>query len=429
MANPQDTGTFDRWITQRIYFRVGPPTTNFGTTGQFNSFITRRIHFPDYVEKLEVKVSGSITPSGALTKVVKKNLAGSITPDGALTKVAEKPLAGSITPSAADLVFLVKKNLAGSITPSGALTTKSVSILAEPVQTRDLMYIEQVKFTEPYGLQLTGGDDQRLDVFLAQRGLQTSDDLIDGLRQDFYTKDRDIVVSSGTTISSGGRDILSEFDSIYPPPGDVPIGGMIMWPRPLADLPVGWQECDGTNGTFDMRNRFIIGVGTNALGATGGQETVDVSHTHGPGSLSTDTDNHTHGPGTLDTDNDSHTHGPGTLATDNDSHTHTVGTYATGNTALSTLLTAGGVMAVGGATLVIISPSSHNHSITGASANDTHNHAVDTGVTANDTHDHAVNAGVTASDGHSHDVDAGVTASAGSATLDILPPFIAVFYA
>lgn len=34
-----------------------------------------------------------------------------------------------------------------------------------------LMYIEQVTFTEPYGYQLVGGDDERLGVYLAQRGL------------------------------------------------------------------------------------------------------------------------------------------------------------------------------------------------------------------------------------------------------------------
>lgn len=36
---------------------------------------------------------------------------------------------------------------------------------------RNLMYIEQITFTEPYGLQLVGGDDERLDIFLTQRGL------------------------------------------------------------------------------------------------------------------------------------------------------------------------------------------------------------------------------------------------------------------
>lgn len=36
---------------------------------------------------------------------------------------------------------------------------------------RDLMYIEQVRYTEPYTVELVGGDDQRLEVFLSRKGL------------------------------------------------------------------------------------------------------------------------------------------------------------------------------------------------------------------------------------------------------------------
>lgn len=39
------------------------------------------------------------------------------------------------------------------------------------ITARNIMYIEQVTFREPYGLQLVGGDDERLDIFLTQRGL------------------------------------------------------------------------------------------------------------------------------------------------------------------------------------------------------------------------------------------------------------------
>jgi len=39
------------------------------------------------------------------------------------------------------------------------------------VGEKDLMYIEQVTFTEPYNVTLIGDDDQRLSVYLAQRGL------------------------------------------------------------------------------------------------------------------------------------------------------------------------------------------------------------------------------------------------------------------
>jgi len=58
----------------------------------------------------------------------------------------------------------------------------------------------------------------------------------------------------------------------------VPKGAIIMWSGTLANIPSGWQLCDGTNGTPDLRQRFIIGVlsGQNP-GGTGGSWT----HIHG----------------------------------------------------------------------------------------------------------------------------------------------------
>lgn len=39
----------------------------------------------------------------------------------------------------------------------------------------------------------------------------------------------------------------------------VPVGGIIMWAGLDADIPAGWQLCDGSNGAPDLRNRFILG--------------------------------------------------------------------------------------------------------------------------------------------------------------------------
>jgi hypothetical protein len=53
-----------------------------------------------------------------------------------------------------------------------------------------------------------------------------------------------------------------------------PSGGIAMWSGSIASIPTGWRLCDGTNGTPDLRNRFIIGAGsTYAPGATGGSAT------------------------------------------------------------------------------------------------------------------------------------------------------------
>lgn len=43
--------------------------------------------------------------------------------------------------------------------------------------------------------------------------------------------------------------------------GNVPIGTIVMWSGSITEIPSGWQLCDGTNGSPDLRNRFIVGAG------------------------------------------------------------------------------------------------------------------------------------------------------------------------
>ena len=76
-------------------------------------------------------------------------------------------------------------------------------------------------------------------------------------------------------------------------------GIIVMWSGTINSIPSGWNLCDGTNGTPDLRDRFIVGVGsTYTVGATGGSSTVTLtsaqlpSHTH-TGSTN-NAGNHTH---------------------------------------------------------------------------------------------------------------------------------------
>ena len=60
--------------------------------------------------------------------------------------------------------------------------------------------------------------------------------------------------------------------------GAVPIGGIIMWRGTTP--PSGWQLCDGSNGTPDLRGRFVVCVGGSnnyAVGDTGGVDTVTLT--------------------------------------------------------------------------------------------------------------------------------------------------------
>ena len=67
----------------------------------------------------------------------------------------------------------------------------------------------------------------------------------------------------------------------------MPSGGIIMWSGSIASIPSGWLLCNGTSGTPDLRDRFVVGAGsTYAVGATGGAATHTLttdeipSHSH-----------------------------------------------------------------------------------------------------------------------------------------------------
>jgi hypothetical protein len=64
--------------------------------------------------------------------------------------------------------------------------------------------------------------------------------------------------------------------------GAIPSGVITMWFGSIASIPSGWYLCDGTNGTPNLRDRFVVGAGTTyAVDATGGSANATlVSHTH-----------------------------------------------------------------------------------------------------------------------------------------------------
>lgn len=98
-------------------------------------------------------------------------------------------------------------------------------------------------------------------------------------------------------IQSATATSIQTLDNLYPilqnaptSAPAIPSGGIILWSGSTGSVPSGWYLCDGTNGTPDLRNSFIVGAGnTYAVGATGGTaDAIVVSHTHTATSVVTD---------------------------------------------------------------------------------------------------------------------------------------------
>jgi len=58
----------------------------------------------------------------------------------------------------------------------------------------------------------------------------------------------------------------------------LPVGTILLWSGSIATIPNGFALCDGSNGTPDLRNRFIINAGdAYAVDETGGS-TSKIQH-------------------------------------------------------------------------------------------------------------------------------------------------------
>ena len=83
----------------------------------------------------------------------------------------------------------------------------------------------------------------------------------------------------------------------------VPIGGIVMWSGTIAEAEAltNWAICDGTNSTPDLRDKFVLGVGsstatsTASVDDTGGNNSITLTEGQMPSHNHNITDNgHSH---------------------------------------------------------------------------------------------------------------------------------------
>lgn len=106
----------------------------------------------------------------------------------------------------------------------------------------------------------------------------------------------------------------------------VPSGGIILWSGAKTAIPTGWYLCDGTNGTPNLQNKFVIGAGNSyAVGATGGATSVTLTESQLP--------SHSHSASSSFSGNAMAGHSHAIYVND-PGHNHQYKTYGLGNNGL-----------------------------------------------------------------------------------------------
>lgn len=141
-------------------------------------------------------------------------------------------------------------------------------------------------------------------------------------------------------------------------------GVIVMWSGSADNIPEGWALCDGTNGTPDLRDRFIVGAGREyAVGATGGAKEVTLTTAQMP--------KHSHTGSTNSAGAHTHT---GTTNTAG-AHTHSYTRYSRTERVSQITLTANALL--GTSTVNTSSAGAHSHTLNINSAG-AHTHTVTT---------------------------------------------------
>ena len=122
------------------------------------------------------------------------------------------------------------------------------------------------------------------DIFKKGYGTPAQSDLLEGgIGVDVQNKKLFSKGTDGNIFQIGLTDaeITAIEDSITDQvEARMPTGMISLWSGSIANVPVGWALCDGTQGTPDLRNRSIIAAGDEfSVGDSGDGSTPEHDHT------------------------------------------------------------------------------------------------------------------------------------------------------
>ncbi len=163
----------------------------------------------------------------------------------------------------------------------------------------------------------------------------------------------------------------------------VPTGVIVMWSGTLATIPTGWALCDGTSGTPDLRNRFILSVSTSENpGTTGGTHSYSLTVGQLPAHSHTGTTGNTT-PSLTFTGNTGTTSSDGAGQVGNMLWDDAAAYYASGTLSLSAGTRTRSWSGTSGSAMRALNLAAHTHTFTpsGTISGGSHNHSFTTNNT------------------------------------------------
>lgn len=235
-------------------------------------------------------------------------------------------------------------------------------------------------------------------------------------------------------ITSKDNPLIYEEEGILPPfeeVSSIPSGIITMWSGSSDAIPNGWHLCDGTNNTPDLRDKFIIGAGSEyQSGNVGGDKTKTLSTNNLP--------SHSHSFSGSANSNGSHTHSAtlnlsGLTAASAGSHTHTASLSAESAGSHTHGYSAPGYYdrdyaSTSGSTRYFLNATSDQ---TTESAGD-HTHVISGTINSNGAHTHTISgsgsATITSGGAHTHSVSGNIGNTGNGEAFDIMPPYYALCF-
>ena len=185
------------------------------------------------------------------------------------------------------------------------------------------------------------------------------------LNENFEALDK--VIEESNKVVAELDEVIAEVSSF-----SVPQGGILLWSGSIGNIPAGWALCNGSNGTPDLQDRFVVGAGGDyTVGATGGAGSVTLTTAQLP--------SHTHTGSTGSAGAHTHTGSTGSAG----SHSHSMSIDVrnrSGSLIAANRIAEPGTSTQTNSTWTTNNAGSHTHSVS-INSNGAHTHTVNIGST------------------------------------------------